>query len=326
MTAVNQVSLGAGALVATTRARFSKGPLRPTWTFTMELIARFLKATAARIRPMPWVEKRAAWDSLARPTPAWKRTTFEAVTLGGVPARRVVPESREGGGVLLYLHGGAYCYGSTTSHHGQAAQLALASEGEVYLLDYRLAPEHPFPAALDDATAAFTELAARVGPKRVAVGGDSAGGGLSLALMLRLRDEGAPLPACGALLCPWVDHTARGGSLVDNCRFDWAEPEEIPDWTKAYAGAADPAGPLISPGLARLEGLPPLLVHVGTAEALLDQVRAFCARAKAAGVAVELHEAVDMIHNWHTLVGMIPEAGRDLAAVGAFLRHHTGGR
>ena len=184
----------------------------------------------------------------------------------------------------------------------------------VLSVDYRLAPEHRFPAAHDDCLRALRWLRAQgVAPSRTAIAGDSAGGALALATLLALRDAGEPQLAGGALLCPWVEPLAGGGSMVVNARYDMIGRPMLVQWARAYAEDADVAGPRLTLGTAELAGLPELFVQCGELEVLRDQIVAFAERARAAGVAVTLDAVPDMFHDFQVTASMVP-AG--LAAVG----------
>jgi len=245
--------------------------------------------------------------------------TIEAVTLGGAPGERV-----DAGGhaaTMLYLHGGGY-YGCSAETHRRVT-VALAQRGfEVWAPDYRLAPEHPFPAALEDAVAAYRGLIAKgVAPSALVVAGDSAGGGLSLAMMLALREAGDPLAAAAALFSPWTDLAATGESLRTNDRrCSMFTAEVVRDTARLYAGSADPRNPLISPLYADLAGLPPMVIHVGKNEALRDDSTRLAEKARAAGVRVELKVWPVVPHEWQCASRTMPEARRSLDEAAAFLR------
>lgn len=222
--------------------------------------------------------------------------------------------------VIVYLHGGGFLYGSEKSHGELCARIVLAAGARLVFPLYRLAPEHPFPAALEDALSVYRALlAAGVLPSDIVAAGDSAGGNLALALLVKLRDQGEPLPAAAVLLSPWVDVTDRGGSMQQNERFDWASPWMFDRWQREYLAGKEPTDPLTSPGHADLRGLPPLLIQVGTAEMLFDQVSALARRAQEAGVDVTLAEYPDRVHLWHTLAPMFPEFQGSIDEVGKYV-------
>lgn len=227
--------------------------------------------------------------------------------------------------VVLHLHGGAYVIGSPRSHRGLAASLSRTSRSAVVLPDYRLAPEHVFPAALDDAMAAYQWLVEerRFRPERIAISGDSAGGGLGLALLIRLRDEGYELPACYVGMSPWVDLASTGPSIAELDELDpWLVAEMMTPIARLYAGDTPLDDPLLSPLYADLSGLSPMLVHVGSHEILLDDARRLVERAREAGVDASVGVFEEMWHVFHAFPGL-PETRRALREIGAFIRRCT---
>lgn len=226
--------------------------------------------------------------------------------------------------VLLHLHGGAYVMGSARTHRGLAAALSRSSHAQVLLPDYRLAPEHLHPAALDDALAAYRWLVEDQGypAERIAVSGDSAGGGLGLSLMFAARDAGLPLPACYVGLSPWTDLAGTGGSLEELDHIDpWLSADLILPAARAYAGTSSLDDPLVSPLYGDLRGLPPMLVHVGTDEILLDDAVRLVERAREAGVDASVGTFPGL---WHVFQAFpLPESRASLREIGAFIRRHT---
>jgi len=227
--------------------------------------------------------------------------------------------------VLLYLHGGGYVSGSPSTHVAITARLAKEAEARVFALDYRLAPEHPYPAQLEDAWAAYWWLLTEQGvkPAQITVGGDSAGGGLTLALLLALRDAGVPLPAGAVCLSPWLDLTLSGATLATNEPTDYLNFDVLHASAQMYANGYDLRHPLISPLYADLAGLPPLLIQAGSAEMLLDDSRRLALRAREAGVEVQLEVWEHMVHVWHFTWMLEPKARQALAQIGRFVRHRT---
>ena len=237
-------------------------------------------------------------------------------SVGGVPGEWLGAEGAPR--TLLYLHGGGYVACSPRTHRPFTQAFAKAGL-RVFAPDYRLAPEHPYPAALDDAVAAYRGLL-DAGAQGVVVAGDSAGGGLALALMLRLRDLGLPLPARAALFSPWTDLAATGESIRTNTRRDaMFHGDGIARGADAYVGGADRLIPLISPLYADMAGLPPLLVHVGADEVLRDDSTRLADRARAAGVAVDLKVWPVVPHVWQIMARFIPEGRQSLDAAARFL-------
>ncbi|WP_349828872.1 alpha/beta hydrolase [Brevibacterium litoralis] len=223
--------------------------------------------------------------------------------------------------MLLYLHGGGYTLGSPTAYAQLAAGLARSAGTACFSVDYRLAPEAPYPAGIDDAVAAYRGLLAEHAPESILVGGDSAGGGLTLALLLTLLHEGLPMPAGAVLLSPWTDLTFTGASMRTKAEDDPTLTEEGLRVAAAhYAGDTPPNGPRISPVFADLTGLPPLLIEVGEAEILLSDSTRVAANAAEAAVDVTLHAWPGMIHDWPAFSFALSEGREAIAEVGTWAR------
>jgi epsilon-lactone hydrolase len=239
----------------------------------------------------------------------------------GVPAEWLIPTNVMAGRAVLYLHGGSYISGSINSHRTLAANIALACKARVLLIDYRLAPEHPYPAAIEDALTAYRWLlSANYDPHHLAVAGDSAGGGLSLALLLSLRDASVPLPAACVCISPLTDMAFTGESWESNAAADlviYAQKEL--EFARMYLGTAEPQDPLASPLYADLQGLPPLLVQVGGSERLLSDSTRLVERAQLTGVNAVLDEWDKMQHVWHFAAPFIPEGRRAIERIGEFV-------
>ncbi|HTH75934.1 MAG TPA: alpha/beta hydrolase [Trinickia sp.] len=226
---------------------------------------------------------------------------------------------------LFYCHGGGYYFCSPSSHRPLVFGLAARCGARTFSLDYRLAPEHPFPAALDDALAAYRRLLADgTAPDSIVVAGDSAGGGLALATLVALRDAGDPLPAAGVLFSPWTDLAATGGTIVSN---DGLDPmfcgAAIARAAKFYVADADPTHPYLSPLYADFAGLPPLLIQASSTEVLLDDARRVAERARACGVSVQFEIWPKMPHVWHLWTPFVPEAAKALERAAQFVRTHA---
>jgi epsilon-lactone hydrolase len=227
---------------------------------------------------------------------------------------------------VLYLHGGGYVLGSIDTHRELAARISEASGARCLVIDYRLGPEHRFPAAVDDAVAAYRFLLdSGYSPAHLAIAGDSAGGGLTMATLVALRDAKLPLPATAVGLSPWVDLTGDSATMTSKAAVD-PMVQRGPLLTLAghYLGKADPRAPLASPLFADLKGLPPLLIQVGESETLLDDSKSFSERARKAGVEVELEVWPEMIHVWQAFAALLPEGREAIARIGAHLRKRLG--
>jgi acetyl esterase/lipase len=279
---------------------------------------------ALRSRPIAgdFAERRRNMEQLAATAPPLAGLTAEPVDAGGVPAEWVSMPGADPQRMLLYTHGGGYTTGSLNTHRRFVGLLSAAAGVRVLNLDYRLAPEHPHPAAVEDATAAYRWLLAHgADPAKVVLGGDSAGGGLAAATLVALRDAGDPLPAGAVLISPWTDLTLTSETMTTRAEVDpMCSAETLKSSADAYLGGAEPKQPTISPRFADLDGLPPLLVHVGDAEVLLDDSTGLAAAALEAGVDVTLWVAPEMIHVWHVFSGLLPESDVAIAKVADWLR------
>ncbi|MBO0739075.1 MAG: alpha/beta hydrolase, partial [Alphaproteobacteria bacterium] len=241
--------------------------------------------------------------------------TVEPVDAAGVPAEWTSTPDADRDAALLYLHGGGFVIGSLDSHRHLAAQAGRAARASTLALDYRLAPEHPFPAAVEDALAGYRHLMSRgYRPECVAIAGDSAGGGLVVSAMIAIRDAGLPQPACGWSISPWVDLEALGETMSTKAAVDpMVQKAGILEMARLYLNGADPRSPLAAPIYADLSGLSPLLVQVGGAETLLDDAIRLAKAAGAAGVRVDLQIWPEMVHVWHLFH---PELTAGLQAIG----------
>ncbi len=270
-------------------------------------------------------ERRVAMDSvLAQPPPG---TAVEPADAGGVPAEWVIAAGVDSARVLLYLHGGAYQAGSPATLRHTIALISAAAQARVLSVDYRLAPEHPFPAAVDDALTAYRFLLDGGGdPAAIAIAGDSSGGGLALASLVALRDAGDRLPAAAVAISPWTDLALTGESLTTRADADvMIKPDGIREDAATYLVGADPRHPYASPLYAGLRGLPPLLIQVGDAEVILDDSTRFAAKARAAGVDVTLEVWDQMPHVWHAFAGLLPESDQAIERIGGWLQARCGG-
>jgi monoterpene epsilon-lactone hydrolase len=249
-------------------------------------------------------------------------TVVEAVMAGDVPGEWVCASGAVADHVILCLHGGGFTMGSSKATHVLASFLSAASGCRVLVIDYRLAPEHPFPAALEDTIAAYRWLLEQgFFPSRIIFAGLSAGGGLALSTLVSLRDAGVSLPAGAVLVSPWTDLAGTGESVITRAEADpWLTDEMNRYHAALYAGGKDLRHPLISPLYADYRGLPPLLIHVGSDEIMLDDSIRVAERAKEAGVDVTLEVWEGMWHLWHAFASRLPEGRRAIEQIGHFVR------
>jgi epsilon-lactone hydrolase len=257
----------------------------------------------------------------AKLAPGWRIRAERGAALNGEWIEPVAPNHPAHGRCILYFHGGAYIAMSPRTHRSVTSRLAAGADTRLFALDYRLAPEHPFPAALEDALAAWRAVSAGTPPSRIVVAGDSAGGGLTLALLIALRDAGDQPPAAAVLFSPWTDLAATGNSLIDN---DAADPMFFGSWVapmaRYYLGDTPATNPLASPFYADLTGLPPLLFQVGDCEVLLDDSRRVAENAMRSGVEVTLRIWPGVPHAWQVFAPILPEGRAALREAGAFIR------
>jgi len=250
----------------------------------------------------------------------------EPVDAGGVPGEWISTPESVHERVIYYLHGGAYIMGSINTHRELISRLSRAARARALAIDYRLAPENPFPAAVEDSTSAYRWLISTgVDPARLVIAGDSAGGGLTVATLVALRDAGDPLPAATVCLSPWVDLEGLGESMTTRAEVDpMIHRDSLLQAAKAYLGDSDPRTPLAAPLYADLSGLPPMLIQVGTAETLLDDASRLAERASAADVEVTFEPWDDMFHVWQFCASILPEGQGAIDRIGEFVRKRTG--
>jgi acetyl esterase/lipase len=278
-------------------------------------------------RPSGWAERRQRLDEVGSHWPVADDVKLDAVDLDGVPGEWSIVAGSDASRVLMFFHGGGYCSGSILSHRRMVTEAGRAAGMRTLAVGYRLAPEHPFPAALDDARTAWRFLRRQgFAAGNVAIGGDSAGGGLTLALIIELRDAMEELPGCAWLVSPWTDLTMSGSTLMTK---DAADPLIHEAYLHELADAYLPAGmdrkdPRVSPLYADLAGLPPMLIQAGSAETLLDDAARLAFTAGAAEVAVTLEIWPHMIHAWHLWNAHLEPGRHALANAGRFVRRCVG--
>ena len=288
--------------------------------FIRWLTGRYIKKLNIREAPVPKMRERL--DLVGRLGRRAKGIGIEASEIAGLHAEWYRPANAEPGKVFLYLHGGAYALGSCDSHRGLATHIARASNVATLLPEYRLAPENPFPAGLQDCVAVYKALLGKgYSPKDIIIGGDSAGGGLTVATMLQLRHDGLSLPCAAVLLSPFLDMTASGQSMKTRAAQDpWFEPENIAVVIGHYCPDENLRNPLLSPVFANVAGLPPTLIHVGDDEILLSDSTRIATLLKEAGVAVELTIYPELWHVFQLFIGAMPESRASVDAIGAYIR------
>ena len=278
---------------------------------------------SAKPRPVGWAERRQRLDEVGSVWPAATDVKLEPVDLGGVPGEWSSVAGSDASRVLMFFHGGGYCSGSIRSHRRLVTEAGRAAEIRTLAVGYRLAPEHPFPAAMEDALTAWHFLRQQgIAARHIAIGGDSAGGGLAVVLNNRLRDADEQLPGCMWLVSPWTDLTMSGSTLITK---DGVDPIIHKGYLGELADAYVPPGmgrkdPRLSPLYADLKGLPPMLVQVGSAETLLEDATRFAAAAGAADVSVTLEIWPHMIHAWHVWNARLDAGRRALDSAGQFIR------
>ncbi len=287
----------------------------PAWSRLLERLAEGAPRPGESI-----TEMRANFEKAAAEIPMPTGVSIEEVQVGAVAGEWLRPSLLSSGRAILYLHGGGYVLGSLATHRSLGARLSLHAGVEVLSIDYRLAPEHAFPAAVHDAVEAFAWLRSERQGAELAIAGDSAGGGLAVAAMVAMRDAGSPLPCAAVCMSPWCDLALTGASLDANEATD----PQVSRWllakmAHAYLAETSPTAPLASPINADLAGLPPMLIQAGGAEVLVDDGRRLASLAERAGVDVTFECWKDMFHVWHALAPRVPDAEGALVAIGVWL-------
>lgn len=307
--------------------RLTLGPRRPGWNVPAELAQTAVRTSlfAARWWGFQWLR---GLQSLAPSrSPVLEQVDFESVDAAGVPCEWCRPKDAAPERTLVYLHGGGYVLGSVDSYRELIARLAIGARAQVLAPNYRLAPEHRFPAASDDCVGVYRWLLGQgEAAEGIALAGDSAGGGLCLDLLCSVRDAGDPLPAAALLFSPWVDPQAKGGSLVSQERFDAIDRIFLDACIATYMDGRAADDPRVAPLRAELSGLPPLMIAVGTCEVLLDQDRELAERANQAGVDATLATYEDCFHSFQAFASFIPTAAHAIADGCHFLQVRVSAR
>jgi len=288
-------------------------------------IATIRALLASKPRPVGWAARRQRLDEIGSVWPVAADVTLAPVDVNGIAGEWSTVPGSDSSRVLLFLHGGGYCSGSIISHRRMVSEAGRAAGVRTLAIAYRLAPENPFPAALDDALTAWHFLRTHgIAAEHIAIGGDSAGGGLSLAVALKLRDVKEQLPACLWLVSPWTDLTMSGSTLVTKDAIDpLIHKGYLCELADAYLGrAADRKDPCVSPLFAELTGMPPMLIQVGSAETLLDDSLRLAAAAGQTDVRVSLEIWPHMIHAWQLWNARLQPGREALGSAGNFMREH----
>jgi monoterpene epsilon-lactone hydrolase len=268
-------------------------------------------------------ELRFEYDEIANSHSLPNDVSYQPVDANGVSAEWICgPKLSDDNSAILYLHGGCYTSGSVDTHRDLMTRLSIAASVRVLGLNYRLAPEHPFPAAVEDTMTAYRWLLAiGIEPSRIALAGDSAGAGLALAATITIRDGGLPLPSAVACISPWVDLAVTGASMEAKAGEDpIVSRDMLLGWGKLYLGDNDARTALASPLYGDLSRIPPLLIQVGSAEVLLDDARRLADKASAAGVDTTLEIWPEMIHVWHTFAAILPDGRRAIERIAKFVQ------
>lgn len=271
-------------------------------------------------------EMRKGMDAMGNATPSLANVESQQADANGVDATWFIANEANNAPVVLYFHGGGYVMGSPLSHRALTERLAVAVNGKVLAINYRLAPEHPFPAATEDALASYRWLLGQhIKPQQIAIAGDSAGGGLTVAALLAIRDAAQALPSCAVPISPWVDMEGLGESMRTKAAEDpMVQKEALKGIAALYLNGQDPRAPLASPLYADLSGLPPMLIQVGSAETLLDDSTRLADKIRAAGGEVSLEVWEEMIHVWHLFSPMLDKGQEAIDRMAEFIVHHAG--
>ena len=288
-------------------------------------IAAIRAMLGSKPRPAGWPARRQRLDEIGSVWPVASDVSLTPVDINGIPGEWSTVPGSNSSCVLLFLHGGGYCSGSIISHRRMASEAGRAGGVRTLAIGYRLAPENPFPAAFDDALTAWYFLRRQgIAAARIVIGGDSQGGGFSLAVTSKLRDLKEELPACLWLVSPWTDLTMSGSTLVTKDAVDpLIHRGYLGELADAYLGdATDREDPRVSPLFADLTGMPPLLIQVGSAETLLDDATRLAAAAGGADVPVTLEIWPHMIHAWHLWNARLESGRQALSSAGRFIREH----
>ena len=307
-------------------SRLRHCPRLSEWTWVFELATAFLKRQEQIAFSLPRIaEQREFMDAIVVRSTELKHMQIEAVETATVRGRWFVPQTALAEYMVLYLHGGGYAF-SVRAHDNLIAFVALAAQARTFALDYRLSPEHPFPAQLEDAQAAYRWiLSSGIASNRVVIAEDSAGGNLALALLLALRDAQQPLPALAVCLCPWTDMDSSYKSMKENEPSDWIEKRMAVRWARWLCQGTDFKNPLVSPVHGDLSGLPPIYIQAGDAEILIDMIWEFASKAQKQGAQITLEEWKQMNHVFQAYGTFTPQSKEALQRIGEVIKQVMGG-
>lgn len=274
---------------------------------------------------MPVKITRNSLEKLTSMSPLPRGVKYEKVDIDGTYAEWNIPKNLKNKGVLLYIHGGGFVAGSVRTHRGITGRISKASKTKCLSVEYRLAPEHPFPTGLNDVLKVYNWLIKQgYDHKKIVIAGDSAGGGLTVSTLLKLRDENGAIPAAGVLLSPWLDLEVIGESAKTMADMDpMLVPEALREFGLMYATKENLRNPLCSPLYADVKGLPPLLIHASSSEVLYDDTTRFVKNLKTAGVEHEVEYWKKMVHVWQGYAPFLPEAQRSINKLGEFIEQKT---
>jgi acetyl esterase/lipase len=316
-------SLWVSVLVMISRLRH--GPRLSEWPWIMEIATSVLKRQERKAFSIPKIsEQREYMDAIVVRSTELLHMHIEPIEIDTVRGRWFVPQTASGEYVILYLHGGGYAF-SILAHDNLIAFVALAAQAKTFALDYRLSPEHPFPAQLEDAQAAYQWiLSSGISSNRIVIAGDSAGGNLALVLLLALRDAQQPLPALAVCLSPWTDMDSSYTSMKENERYDWIEQRMADRWAEWYCHGKDQKNPMVSPVHADLRGLPPIYIQAGDAEILIDMIRIFVRKAQEQGTLITLEEWKQMNHVFQAYGMFTSQSKEALQRIGEVIQQAMG--
>lgn len=313
-----------GSIAYVSVRRLLRGPLLANWSWMFEVSTHFIKTQTVRAFNMTnHAEGREYENALVFTSSAVAKMEIKPIN-SPVKGHWYHPKSETNDITVLYLHGGGYAYYSK-AHENLIALVTLAAKSRTFALDYRLIPEHPFPAQLDDALAAYRWLLETgTKPERLVVIGDSAGGNLTLALLLTARDSKLPLPALGICIAPWTDVENSGNSLKENEPFDWVEKRMTWQWAEWFCKNTNSRNPIVSPINADLRGLPLIYVQAGDAEILYDMIQSFYDKAQAQGANVKLDVWLHMNHDFQAFGDLVPESKQALERIAQVIKENVG--